>query len=117
MSLNLALYSQSAVTVSATEYSLTNNSTSIAAKTDNAVISIWIEVNAMAAGDEYELALQEKAVSGGTQRRIVIGNLIGAQADPIFITGSYHVGVGWDVTLKKIAGTDRAFSWSIRSAS
>jgi hypothetical protein len=117
MALNLALFSQSAVTISSTEYSLSNNSTTIATNTNNVIVSIWIDVNAMAAGDEYELAIQEKAVSGGTQRRCVIANLVGAQSDPIFISAGFHVGVGWDVTLKKIAGTDRAFSWSLRSIS
>lgn len=117
MALNLALYSQSSQTIGATEYSLTNNSTTIATKTDNVVISIWLECNNMIAGDEYEIALQEKSISGGTQRRIVIGDIIGLQADLIWISGPFHVGVGWDVTVKKIAGTDRAFSWSIRSVS
>ena len=85
--------------------------------TDNVVISVWLEVVAMVAGDEYELALQEKVVSGGTQRRNVLATLIGVQADPIFVTAAFHVGIGWDVTLKKIAGADHSFSWSIRSAS
>jgi|SRR6478736_4775783 len=117
MALNNALYSQSAQTISSTEYSLTANSTSLATVTTVAVISVWIDVNALAAGDEFELAILEKAVSGGTQRRMVIATLVGAQADPLFVTAGWQVGVGWDVTLKKIAGTDRAFSWTIRSIS
>ena len=117
MSLNNALYSQSAQTISSTENSLTNNSTTVATVTTTAVISLWLEVVNMAAGDEYQLVLREKAVSGGTQRSITLANLIGVQGDPIYITAGYQVGVGWDVTLKKIAGTDRAFSWTIRSIS
>lgn len=117
MALNLALFSQSAQTVSTSEYSLSNNSTTIATNTTNALISVWIDVNNMVAGDEFELAIQEKAVSGGTQRRLVIAYLVGVQADPLFVTAGFHVGVGWDVTLKRIAGADRAFSWSIRSIS
>jgi hypothetical protein len=68
----------------------------------------------MAAGDEYEVALQEKVISGGTQRRSVLANLIGAQSEP-FISPTFLLGEGWDFTLKKIAGSDRAFSWSIRA--
>jgi hypothetical protein len=117
MALNNALYSQSAQTISTTEYSLTNNSTSIATQTTACIISVWIDVANLIAGDEYALAIQEKAVSGGTQRRLVIASLIGVQADPLFITAGYQVGVGWDVTLKRIAGADRAFSWTIRSIS
>lgn len=116
MALNIALYTGSAVTVGATEVSLTAGGTSIQTKTDNVVVSLWIDVANMAAGDEYELAIYEKAISGGTARRVVLADLVGAQADLLFITAPFHVGVGWDFGLKKIAGTDRTFSWSIRSA-
>lgn len=117
MALNNALYSQSAQTISSTEYSLTNNSTTVATVTTTGIISIWLDVNALAAGDEFELALREKVVSGGTQRRMVLANLVGVQVDAMFVTAGWQVGVGWDVTLKKIAGTDRAISWTIRSIS
>ena len=117
MALNNALYSQSAQTISTTEYSLTNNSTSIATVTTSAIISIWLEVVNLIAGDEFALVLREKPVSGGTQRSVTIASLVGVQADPIFISAGYQVGVGWDVTLKRIAGADRAFSWTIRSIS
>ena len=99
MALNVALFTGSAVTISSTEFSLSNSSTTIAAQTTNAVISVWIDVANMAAGDEYELAIQEKAIAGGTQRRVVLANLVGAQADLLFITAPFHVGVGWDGTL------------------
>lgn len=115
MALNLALYSSSGATIGTTEYSLTNGSTTLASKTDNMVISVWLDVTNMASGDEFEVALYEKAVSGGTQRKAVLANLVGAQADGLFITGPFHVGVGWDVTVKKISGTDRSFAYAIRS--
>jgi hypothetical protein len=115
MALNIALYTGSAVTVSTTAISLTAGSTSIQTKTDNVVASVWLDTANMAAGDEFEVYLYEKAISGGTQRTIIIADLIGAQADLLFITAGFHVGVGWDFGIKKIAGTDRAFSWSVRS--
>lgn len=113
MALNTALYSDTGTTISTTEYSLTNDSTSVASQTTDAVISIWIDFVNMAAGDEYEVALREQVYSGGTQRRIVLGNLIGAQAEP-FVKSGVQVGHGWDVTVTKIAGTDRSISWTIR---
>lgn len=116
MALNVALYTLSAVTIGATEYSIVNNSTTIATVSTPYVIQVVAYSSAMAAGDEFEIALQEKLLSGGTQRRIVLANLVGAQSEP-FWTDSYFVGVGWDVTLKKIAGTDRAWDASIRSVS
>lgn len=114
MALNNALFQQNTVTISTTEYSLTNNSTTIASQTTDAVISIWIDVNNIAAGDQYEVALREQVTSSSTQRRIVLATLTGTQSDP-FISSPYQVGNGWDVTMQKLTGTDRTFSWSIRA--
>lgn len=108
------LYTDSGTTVSTTEYSLTNDSTSVATQTTDAVISVWIDFVNLAAGDEYEIALREQVVSGGTQRRIILGNVVGAQPDP-WISPAFQVMHGWDVTLTKIAGTDRSISWNIRA--
>lgn len=116
MALNTALYTLSAVTVGTTEVSVTAGGTTIQTRTDNVVASLWVDTANMAAGDEFEFALYEKAISGGTARRIVLASLVGAQADALFITGPFHLGVGWDFGIKKIAGTDRAFSASVRSA-
>jgi hypothetical protein len=112
MAINNALFTNTA-TISTTEYSLTNNSTVIATQTTDAVISIWIDATAMAAGDQYEIALRERVIGGGTQRRAVLATLTGTQAEP-FVSSPYQVGDGWDVTVTKIGGTDRSFSWSIR---
>ncbi len=107
------LYTDSGTTISTTEYSLTNDSTTIATQTTDAVIQIWIDFNAMAAGDEYEIALRETVRASGTQRRMVLGNVVGAQADP-WVSPVFQVMIGWDVTLTKIAGTDRSIEWTIR---
>lgn len=117
MALNLALYTMSAVTVSTTEISITGGTSTIQVRTDNAIVSLVVDVANMAAGDEFEFAMHEKCLAGGTARRIILGNLIGAQAEPLFCFDAIHVGIGWDFTIKKIAGTDRAFSASVRSVS
>lgn len=107
-------FSGTAVTVSSTEFSLTNSSTVIATQTTKGHYSVFIDTANIAAGDEYEVALQEKVRSGGTQRRTIIGRFVGAQPD-IYISPSMPLFWGWDFTLKKIAGTDRAFDWSVRA--
>lgn len=113
MAINNALYQQNNQAISTTEYSLTNNSTTIANQTQDAVISIWIDTANMASGDEYAIYLREKVTSTSTQRQILLADLVGAQPAP-FISSPFQVGNGWDVTMKKISGTDRQFSWSIR---
>lgn len=108
------LYSQSGVTIGATEYSLVNNSTSIASLTTVAYAFLMISSTDMLAGDEYEIAVQEKVISGGTQRRIVVASLVGPQVQPS-IMPALPLMWGWDWTAKKISGTDRTFEWSIRA--
>jgi hypothetical protein len=35
----------------------------------------------------------------------------------MFVTPPLQLGIGWDMTLDRIAGADRAFDWSIRRVS
>lgn len=110
-------YAQSAVTVSTTEYSLTNNSTTLGAQTTDGVYELYLDTANMAAGDEYEVRVYEKVVGAGSQKL----------AYPVFTLGGVQpfafklpLGVlmhGWEVSLKRTAGADRAFSWSIRQVS
>lgn len=115
MSINAALYSFSASSISTTEFSLSNNSTSIASITTVCVPQLWIDVSNMAAGDEYEIYLKEKMVSGGTQRTITLAYLVGAQPEPFTFNAGHILGAGWDFTMKRLAGSDRTFSWTIRA--
>ena len=113
MAINNALYQQNNQSIGSTEYSLSNNSTTIASQTTDAVISVWIDCPNMAAGDEYAIFLREKVTSTSTQRKTQLSVLRGPQPGP-FISSPFQVGNGWDVTMQKISGTDRNFSWSIR---
>lgn len=104
---------QGSASISTTEYSLTNGSTTIATVTTDAVLTVWLDLNAMAAGDEYELVLREKVTSGGTQRTMILSNFLGVQGE-FFVSPPFQVLHGWDVTLRKRAGTDRTIGWSLR---
>lgn len=108
------LYAGSA-TIGVTEFSLPNNSTTLTPKTDVATIQIWLDLNAMAGGDEYHIRVYEKVRSAGTQRMIYQCHLVGAQSPPAWVSPALNVRHGWDVTVDKIAGTDRTLEWSIRS--
>ncbi len=117
MALNAAYATGSAVTVGTSAISLINGTTTIASATDVGIYQIEVDVSAMAAGDQYELYWYEKAIAGGTQRTHSLGVLTGAQAWPLAVFGSLFLGIGWDFAIKKLTGTDRAFSWSIRRVS
>lgn len=111
------LYENSA-TISTTEYSLPNNANfnSANVKTDDAVVQAFIDMTAMAAGDEYELKVYEK-VRGTSTAKDYFGpaRIVGPQSAPLRL----DVGIvlhGWDITLRKITGTDRSIEWSVRAA-
>lgn len=100
-------------TVSTTEWSMTTDTAGPDTETSDGVFELWLDVNAMALGDRFEVKLYEKVESGGTQREadsLVISNDIKPHRR-IYLGMLMH---GWDVTIKKLAGTDRLIAWSIR---
>lgn len=106
---------EDSATISTTEYSLVNDSTSLAASTEEAAVSLWLDVSALAAGDEFEIRVYEKVMAGGTQRLVQAPWVLnGAQASPIWTSPALHLANGWDFTLKRTAGSDRSITWSIR---
>ena len=84
--------------------------------TTDGIFQAFVDLNALAAGDRFEFRLYETVVT--TQRLCYREVFDGAQSEPIFCSPSFILGgagSGWDMTLIKIAGTDRAIVWSIRS--
>lgn len=113
----LASYSSASPTVGTTEYSLAAASTSLATKTDIGVYSVTLDVNAIAAADDFLLQVYEMGASGGTKRLVDSWPLTGVQPGPVAILpamgAGFILGNGWDITLKKISGTDRAIPFTI----
>ena len=99
-------------TIGATEYSLPADSTTLAAQTDDCCLQVWIDFDAMAAGDEYRIRLYEK-INAGTARTVIDTRVTGDQSSP-WVSPTLIVGEGWDVTVQKISGTDRSIPWSLR---
>lgn len=99
-----------------TEYSLVNGSTSVAASTTVGIFTIVLDVNALALGDIYEIRVYEKARAADTQRAMLIATLADAQGSDgaFFISPAFHLGAGWDFTVKRTAGSDRTITYSIR---
>ena len=106
------LYTNSA-TIGTTEYSLPNASTTLTPITTDAYVTVFVDTGNMAAGDQYKLRIKEKVTSGGSQREIYAATLTGTMTDN-WVSPALPMLHGWDVTVQKIAGTDRSFSWSIR---
>jgi hypothetical protein len=100
-------------TISTTEYSLPNASTTLTPITQSGVYQFFIDTGAMSFGDQYEITVYEKVTSGGTQRKLYNAIIAGIMADS-WVSPSLVLLHGWDVTVKKLAGTDRTILWSIR---
>lgn len=105
-------------TVSTTEWSMsTDTSFTPDADTTDGVFQAFIDFNAVAAGDTFEFKVYEKVLSGSTQRLCFSCAVTGAQSAPVWVSPALVLMHGWDMTLKKLAGTDRSIDWSIRQIS
>lgn len=100
-------------TVSSTEWSMTTDTSGPDTDTTAGIFQAFIDMNALAAGDTFEFKAYEKVRTGDTQRLVYSARFTGVQSTPVWVSPSLILGVGWDMTLKKIAGTDRAINWRI----
>lgn len=109
-------YTNDNATISTTEYSIPGDAAFGAGtvQTTQGVFQFLIDFGAMAAGDQFRVRLYEKTVSTGTQRLVEEWILTNIQSKPMLVTPSVVLGGGWDVTVLKLAGTDRSIPWSIR---
>lgn len=100
-------------TIGVTEYFLASDSTSATFQTNDCILQVVLDVNVLAAGDEFLVQFYEK-VNGGTARVYYDARLNGVQPRPHWISPAFIVGEGWEVSVKKISGTDRSIGWSLR---
>ena len=102
--------------VSGTETSVPTTTTysNASPQTTDYTIQAWFSLQNMAAGDQYQIRIYEKVISGGTQGVIYEAILTGSQSK-YFVTPALMVMWGWDVTVKKLAGTDRTIIASVRA--
>lgn len=110
-------------TIGTTEYSLPGDATYAAPpagteQTDDAIVQVWLDLSALQAGDQFVCRLYEIVyLTGATQRLVEEWTFSGAQSKPGWVMPSVIVANGWDVTLQKTSGTDRAIPWSLRKIS
>jgi hypothetical protein len=108
-----ALFEDTGTSIGGTEYSLTTDTTGVAATTDDGCFQTWIDFSGITYGaDEFEVKVYEKIRSGGTQR-VVLGP-ISVFKPEVIVLPALCLLHGWDYTIKKLQGTDRTIAWSIR---
>lgn len=104
-------------TVSTTEWSLSTDTSGPDSQTGDGVYQVFLDLNALAAGDVFTFAVYEKVLSSSTQRKVFAASFAGAQAEPVWASPTLILLHGWDMTLVKVSGTNRAIDWSIRQVS
>lgn len=117
MAINLSAYVVTE-TVGTTEWSFTTDTSGPDADTNAGVYQGFFDMSAMAAGDTFSIRVYEKVGgSGTTQRRLFEASLTGAQTSPHFATPPLALGIGFDFTVVKVAGTDRSITGRIARVS
>ena len=107
-------YELDGVTVGATELSIVSGTTTLQTILDDGVYQLWLDAGTMAKGDEFVVKLYEKVEgTGGVKKVFFQARLTDVQSE-IFVTPTFVLINGWDMTIQKITGTDRAFDASIR---
>lgn len=107
---------RSALSVSTTELSFVSGTSSLQSKTDAGIYQLWLDVSALTKADEFRVRLYEKTRSAsGSQGRPIDFVIHGAQSE-LWVTPPMELLNGWDMTIIKVAGTDRAVDASIRKA-
>jgi len=102
------------VTVGVTPISLVSGTTTVNDTAESGVFQIWIDTTNMAKADEFLITLSEKVeATGGARRTFLTQTLLGVQAHN-WVSPTFVLMHGWNVTLTRIAGADRAFDANIR---
>ena len=71
------------------------------------------DCSGLAGGDKVELRIYTKTKSGGVERLSYTRRYANAQAEPIKYSPPVPADVSFRATLNQVAGTLRAFDWSI----
>lgn len=108
-------YELDGVTVTATELSIVSGTTTLQTITDDGVYQLWVDGTAtMVLADEYKIRIYEKVEATGGVKKVVFTAILRHAQSEIWVSPMLILINGWDMTLQKIAGTDRAFDASIR---
>ncbi len=103
----------SSASIGSTERSLPNDSTTLTPIDSAGIFELSLDLANLAAGDSVVLRIKKKVLSSGTQRLVRDVVFVGAQDEPVYVHPSITLRHGWDITLQKLAGTDRTIAWSI----
>ena len=107
-------YELDGVTVGTAPISVVSGTTTVTDTVETGVFQLWVDGGAMLKGDEFKIKISEKVeATGGTRKNVFVATLSDVQSE-IFVTPQLILMFGWNATIEKVAGTDRAFDASLR---
>jgi len=107
----IAEYVTGTEAVSTTEHSITTDTAGPDVDNTDGIFQVFLDVSDMVTGDELQFRIYNDI--DGTQRVMYQTNLVGVQACPIWVSPTFVLVFGWDMTLDAISGTITVL-WSIR---
>jgi hypothetical protein len=107
-------YASGNKTVSTTEWSLTTNTAGPDVDTTAGAYQAFLEMDALLKADQYAFKVYEKVLASSTQRLVCQWYFANAQSEPVWVSPTLILLNGWDMTLLKLAGTDRSINFSVR---
>lgn len=107
-------YEIDGVTVGTSPISVVSGTTTVNATVETGVYQLWVDAGLMAKADEFKIKISEIVeATGGTRKTVFEATLSDVQSE-VFVSPMLILMFGWNMTIEKIAGTDRAFDASIR---
>ena len=109
-------YELDGVSISTTEISIVSGTSTLQTITDDGVYQLWLDPvgAAMAKGDEFIIRIYETVEGTGGTKRVVFSSTLSDAQSELWVSPMLILINGWDMTLQKVAGTDRNWDASIR---
>lgn len=103
-------------TITTAEYSILAGTTVgvPTAQTTEAIIEVVLDLSAQEAGDQVEVNYYEKPTATSLQKKIDTRTFTGAIWPPAILLEPVHLKNGYDITIRKITGTNRLVGSSAR---
>lgn len=104
-----------AVVASGTQSATINTEHSLATSTTGKTCVLAVNTANMANGDELELRIKTKVLSGSTAQLAYFASYAHVQGVPNKYSVPVPANQSIEVTLKQVAGTGRSFEWALLS--
>lgn len=107
--------SEGSATMTTSEYFIQSESTTKTKQTTAGIYQLWLDVTALAKNDVFEVKCTEEARAADTTEQVAYrAELWGIKTQKAWVSPALALMNGWEFSIDKIAGTDRAIPYSLR---